>query len=102
MKESDLDGIVVGVPVKDTIKVVDLDGKIIKTPNRATLFAAQTPQVFRSELLRKAYEVAKQENFIGTDDSSLVERLGGNIEFMLGSYENIKITTPEDLVFLEV
>jgi 2-C-methyl-D-erythritol 4-phosphate cytidylyltransferase len=102
MKEQGLDGIVVGVPVKDTIKVVDLDGKIIKTPNRVTLFAAQTPQVFRSEILKKAYEVAKQENFVGTDDSSLVERLGGNIEFMLGSYENIKITTPEDLVFLEV
>jgi 2-C-methyl-D-erythritol 4-phosphate cytidylyltransferase len=97
MSELKLDGIVIGVPVKDTIKVVDKEGKIIKTPNRATLFAAQTPQVFRSEILRNAYKIAQEDKFMGTDDSSLVERLGGNIEFLMGSYKNIKITTPEDL-----
>jgi 2-C-methyl-D-erythritol 4-phosphate cytidylyltransferase len=101
MSESQLDGIVIGVPVKDTIKIIDKNRKILETPNRATLFAAQTPQIFRSEILRTAYEMAKEEDFLGTDDSSLVERLGGNIEFIVGSYENIKITTPEDLLFFQ-
>ena len=101
MSESQLDGIVIGVPVKDTIKIVDENGKIIETPNRATLFAAQTPQIFRSEILRESYEKAKKEKFLGTDDSSLVERLGGNIEFLVGSYKNIKITTTEDLIFFQ-
>ena len=101
MEEPKLDGIVVGVPVKDTIKIINTDGKIVKTPNRADLFAAQTPQIFRGEILRRSYEKARKDGFIGTDDSSLVERLGGNIETLMGSYENIKITTPEDLLFFK-
>lgn len=98
IKKKNLDGVVVGVPVKDTIKVVDSKGNIINTPKRDLLFAAQTPQVFRGEILHRSYEVAKTQNFLGTDDSSLVEKLGGNIEILNGSYENIKITTPEDLL----
>ena len=95
------DGVVVGVPVKDTIKQINLiTNEIVDTPNRATLLAAQTPQVFKYEILRKAYDMAKKELFVGTDDSSLVERIGGKVGLVLGSYKNIKITTPEDLKFL--
>jgi 2-C-methyl-D-erythritol 4-phosphate cytidylyltransferase len=98
MEETELDGIVVGVPVKDTIKVVDSDGQIVKTPKRDLLFAAQTPQVFRGEILHRSYEEAEKQKFLGTDDSSLVEKAGGRVGTLLGSYENIKITTPEDLL----
>ena len=97
MEKTDLDGIVVGVPVKDTIKVVDSGGKIVKTPRRELLFAAQTPQVFKGEILHRSYETARKQKFLGTDDSSLVEKAGGCVEVLAGSYENIKITTPEDL-----
>ena len=97
MEETNLDGIVVGVPVKDTIKVVNSDGEIVETPKRDLLFAAQTPQVFRGKILHKSYEMAKKQNFLGTDDSSLVEKAGGIVGTILGSYENIKITTSEDL-----
>ena len=100
-ENKDLDGVVVGVPVKDTIKILDPSGKIIETPNRATLFAAQTPQIFKREILLKSYEDAKENNYLGTDDSSLVERIGGRVEMVMGSYNNIKITTPEDLIFLK-
>lgn len=98
MKEIDLDGVVVGVPVKDTIKVVDSKGQIVVTPKRDCLFAAQTPQVFRGEILHRSYEQARKQKFLGTDDSSLVEKLGGCVGTLAGSYENIKITTPEDLL----
>lgn len=96
-----IDGVVVGVPVKDTIKIIDRGGNIIATPDRNLLMAAQTPQIFRGHILREAYERAFLDNFLGTDDSSLVERLEKQITFLKGSYENIKITTPEDLKFLE-
>ena len=98
MEETDLDGIVVGVPVKDTIKVVDSEGKIVNTPKRDLLFAAQTPQVFRGEILHRSYEQARNQKFLGTDDSSLVEKAGGCVGVLVGSYANIKITTPEDLL----
>ncbi|UUV19241.1 2-C-methyl-D-erythritol 4-phosphate cytidylyltransferase [Fusobacteria bacterium ZRK30] len=98
MKETNLDGIVVGVPVKDTIKVVNSKGEVVETPKRDQLFAAQTPQVFRGEILHSSYEQAKKQKFLGTDDSSLVEKAGGSVGIILGSYENIKITTPEDLL----
>ncbi len=95
-----LDGVVVGVPVKDTIKVVDEDGIIQSTPVRSTLVAAQTPQVFKGEILVKAYEKAAEERWLGTDDSSLVEYIGGRVKIVEGSYGNIKITTVEDLKHL--
>lgn len=97
-KETGLDGVVVGVPVKDTIKVVNSKGEIVETPKRDQLFAAQTPQVFRGEVLHRSYEDARNQKFLGTDDSSLVEKAGGSVGTILGSYENIKITTPEDLL----
>lgn len=98
---SHIDGVVAGVPVKDTIKVVNEEGIIISTPVRSTLVAAQTPQVFRGKILIEAYEKAKEENFFGTDDSSLVEKYGGKVKISLGDYGNIKITTIEDISFLK-
>lgn len=95
------DGVVIGVPVKDTIKMIDEKGYILSTPKRANLIAAQTPQVFRGKILKEAYEKAKEENFVGTDDSSLVERYDGKVKILTGDYGNIKITTVEDLSFLK-
>jgi len=92
---------VIGVPVKDTIKVVDENNKVHHTPNRALLWAAQTPQCFKTELLKKGYEYANFEGIIATDDSSLVEKYGHPVMMIMGSYDNIKITTPEDLIIAE-
>ena len=87
---------VLGVFVKDTIKVVK-DGKIVKTLKRAELFAAQTPQCYKAEVLKKA--LTKYGNkILATDESQLVEKLGIKAAAIVGSYENIKITTPEDLI----
>ncbi|WP_091663786.1 2-C-methyl-D-erythritol 4-phosphate cytidylyltransferase [Alteribacillus iranensis] len=87
---------VLGVPVKDTIKTVS-DGMIQQTLDRNTLWAIQTPQAFHYDMLVKAYEEANNTSFYGTDDASLVERLGSRIHITEGSYDNIKITTPEDI-----
>ncbi|MDD4600910.1 Bifunctional enzyme IspD/IspF [bioreactor metagenome] len=91
----------VAVPVKDTIKTVDAEGFIIDTPPRDTLWAIQTPQAFNTSLLRQAYTSAAQEGYLGTDDASLVERLGVKVKIVSGSYNNLKITTPEDLLLAE-
>lgn len=99
-KEIDLAGVVVGVPVKDTIKVVGIDGEILATPNRSGLIAVHTPQTFKGDILKKAYEQAEEDGFLGTDDSSLVERLNLKVKILIGDYDNIKITTQEDLRFL--
>lgn len=88
---------IVAVPVKDTIKVADSGGFVASTPVRSELWAVQTPQGFERELLIRAYRKAREDNFLGTDDSSLVERLGIPVKIVTGDYENIKITTPEDL-----
>lgn len=92
---------VIGVPVKDTIKVIDEEENIHHTPKRSMLWAAQTPQCFWKRLLQKGYEYAIDEGIIGTDDSSLVEKAGYNVKMIMGNYDNIKITTPEDLVIAE-
>jgi len=85
------------VPVKDTIKVVK-DGIALETPDRSTLYAAQTPQAFRTDLILSCMRQAFKEGFIGTDDASLVEKYGNvPVRVVEGSYANIKITTPEDL-----
>lgn len=96
----DTGGALVAVPVKDTIKTV-LDNIITGTPDRSNLWQAQTPQTFRFDLILKAHVQAEQDSFLGTDDCSLVERTGGNIKIIQGSYRNIKITTPEDMVLAE-
>ena len=89
--------IVVGVPVKDTIKVIDSNNNIVDTPNRSVLWAVQTPQTFNYNILLNAYEDAFESGFYGTDDAMLVERIGHKVKMVEGSYNNIKITTKEDL-----
>ena len=85
------------VPVKDTIKVVR-DGRVESTPDRALLRPVQTPQVFDAQLLRAALQSAQTLGAEITDDCSAVERLGKEVYLTEGSYENIKITTPEDML----
>jgi 2-C-methyl-D-erythritol 4-phosphate cytidylyltransferase len=86
------------VPVKDTVKVVSQERRVQATPPRESLWAVQTPQVFRAELLREAH--LRCSDYV-TDDAALVERLGREVLVFMGSYENIKVTTPEDLLFVE-
>jgi 2-C-methyl-D-erythritol 4-phosphate cytidylyltransferase len=88
---------VVGVPVKDTIKQVQ-GSRITGTPDRRLLWQAQTPQAFRFGQILRAHEQAVEDGFCGSDDASLVERLGLPVSIVEGSYRNIKITTPEDLL----
>lgn len=94
-------GAIAAVPSKDTIKVIDADGFVKHTPPRSELISVQTPQGFRREILLRAYAQATTDNFLGTDDSSLVERLGTRIKIVAGGYDNIKVTTPEDLSIAE-
>jgi 2-C-methyl-D-erythritol 4-phosphate cytidylyltransferase len=95
------ESIAVGVPIKDTIKQVDANKIVLRTLDRSKLWAIQTPQVFPVKILRRAYEVSSKNKMYGTDDASLVERAGGTVRIIMGSYENIKITTPEDLIVAE-
>ena len=88
------------VPVKDTIKKVTHD-TVVETVERSHLQAVQTPQGFHVSVLLEAHESAKQAGFLGTDDASLVERLPKEVGVVEGSYHNIKVTTPEDLVIAE-
>jgi len=89
--------VVVGVPVKDTIKVINEEYDIVGTPDRSKLWAVQTPQTFNYDILLKSYEDAFKNDFYGTDDAMLVERIGYKVKMIEGSYNNIKITTQEDL-----
>lgn len=84
------------VPVKDTVKVVQ-GGLVKETPDRSTLCAVQTPQVFDVELLRGALQKAKEDEALVTDDCSAVERLGMSVKMVEGDERNIKVTTPMDL-----
>ncbi|WP_305042189.1 2-C-methyl-D-erythritol 4-phosphate cytidylyltransferase [Geoalkalibacter sp.] len=97
---AEVGGCVVGVPVKDTVKEV-VDGRVVNTPERARLWLAQTPQAFPAPVVRAAHEQALADGFRGTDDASLVERLGLPLAMLEGSYRNIKITTPEDLLLAQ-
>jgi 2-C-methyl-D-erythritol 4-phosphate cytidylyltransferase len=96
----EFDGALVAVPAKDTVKMVE-DGVIVDTPPRERIWLAQTPQTFRYGVIRAAHEVADAERFLGTDDASLVERLGRQVHVVSGDYRNIKLTTPEDLMLAE-
>jgi 2-C-methyl-D-erythritol 4-phosphate cytidylyltransferase len=93
--------VAVGVPLKDTIKEVDSKGIVRHTLERSRLWAIQTPQAFPVKLLRKAYDESYKNKVYGTDDATLVERSGTAVRVLMGSYENIKITTPEDLILAE-
>ncbi|MFC1658212.1 2-C-methyl-D-erythritol 4-phosphate cytidylyltransferase [Candidatus Omnitrophota bacterium] len=86
-----------GLPVKSTIKELSAGGRVRRTLARERLYEIQTPQVFQRELIIKAYK--KFSHYAAADDASLVERLGVKVSVVAGSYSNIKITTPEDLIF---
>ncbi|MBM2825930.1 MAG: 2-C-methyl-D-erythritol 4-phosphate cytidylyltransferase [Dehalococcoidales bacterium] len=90
---------IAAVPVTDTIKLAGDDQMVQGTPPRHNLWAVQTPQVFRFDIINEAYRQAKYEV---TDDATLVERLGKKVKLYMGSYDNIKITNPADLIISEV
>ncbi len=93
---------VVAVPVKDTIKLVGDGGIVTRSLPREQLWAAQTPQTFATEVLRKAFDAAEAEGFVATDEAMLVEWAGtAHVAVVEGSYENVKITTAEDLLVAE-
>lgn len=94
-------GVLPMLPLKDTIKRVR-EGIIDCTLDRSVLFAAQTPQVFPFGAIRQAHRRARQEDFLGTDDASLIEWMGGKVVMVEGKATNIKITTPDDLVLMRV
>ena len=89
------------IPVTDTVKVADESGIVRATPDRATLFAVQTPQVFRAEILRAALQSAVTCGANVTDDCAAVERLGKQVQLVSGDSENIKITRPIDIAVAE-
>ena len=95
----DCDGVIVGHPAVDTLKIVE-DGVIMGTPDRRVFWDAQTPQVFRTGIYRRAHASALSDGFVGTDDSSLIERLGGKVLVVEGKRNNIKLTVPEDYMML--
>lgn len=94
--------VVAAVPVKDTIKIGDTKGMVQTTLDRSRLWAVQTPQAYQYDILKQALAEAKTMHAYGTDDASLVERIGKPVKIITGSYENIKITTPEDLLLGEL
>ncbi|MBQ9228515.1 MAG: 2-C-methyl-D-erythritol 4-phosphate cytidylyltransferase [Eubacterium sp.] len=91
----------VGVPVKDTIKVLDSKGFVRMTPDRSRLFAVQTPQVFNFEIYQEAMRRVEKSGADYTDDCQLIEAAGGKVKMVTGDYSNIKITTPEDIALAE-
>ena len=94
--------VTVGVPVKDTVKSINRHGIVVKTLNRKALWLTQTPQAFERDVIKKAYEAAYRNNYYGTDDASLVERIGVKVMMIRGSYDNIKITTQDDIMLAEI
>lgn len=89
-----------GVPAKDTVKIIDDDKYVKETPERKFVYQIQTPQVFKKELIKKAHEV--KSSIEATDDCMLAEAIGIKVKVIDGSYENIKLTTPEDMLFAEM
>ena len=89
--------VTVGVPIRDTVKAVDAAGGVVKTVSREGLWLTQTPQAFRREVILAAYARAEADGFYGTDDASLVERMGIPVRMIRGDVDNIKVTMPEDL-----
>ena len=90
------EAIVCGQPAIDTLKIVDGDN-IVETPPRELYWAAQTPQIFSVDAMKRAHAAAIAEGFIGTDDSLLVERMGGRVRCVQSPRDNLKVTVPEDL-----
>lgn len=98
--DPDADGLVVGAPAVDTLKIV-LGDTVVKTPDRSRYWAVQTPQIFPLDTLTAAYVAADADGFLATDDASLVEHAGGKVIVFTGPRDNIKVTVAEDLFFLE-
>ena len=92
---------IAAVPCKDTVKACSEDGIVTETLDRSRLRLVQTPQCFHHGLIMSAYEKAQREGFVATDDAALVERTGASVHVVMGSYENIKVTTPEDVLICE-
>ncbi len=102
MRETDAySAVIMGIQLKDTVKRVDLSGRVLETPPRECLRAVQTPQIFDRRILEEAHQKAKVAGFYGTDDAALLEWLGYPVQIVEGSPENIKVTTPEDLWLAE-
>ncbi|MFK2826818.1 2-C-methyl-D-erythritol 4-phosphate cytidylyltransferase [Bacillus sp. B190/17] len=99
-KAKDGGAAIAAVPVKDTIKRVE-GGTVIETVERSSLWSVQTPQAFRVPLILQAHEQAQKDDYVGTDEASLVEKIHVRVQIVEGDYDNIKLTTPEDLVFAE-
>lgn len=93
---------IVAIPVKDSIKKVSADNLITDTPKRADLWQAQTPQIFKVELIRDAYKFARDQGCVGTDDASIVEYFGEAVGIVEGDRQNFKITYPLDLKLAEL
>lgn len=87
------------VRVKDTVKIADDEGFVESTPERDKLWAVQTPQTFKYKLIMEAYRMSIEEGLTATDDCMMAESAGFRVKLVEGSYENIKITTPEDMLF---
>jgi 2-C-methyl-D-erythritol 4-phosphate cytidylyltransferase len=98
--DDDVVGAVVGHPSYDTLKLVE-GRTILETPERSRFWAVQTPQAFQKRVLAEAHRAASEQGFIGTDDASLVERLGGRVVVVEGPRDNIKVTVSEDLSYVE-
>lgn len=90
-----------GVPVKDTLKLINKDGFIESTPNRENMVSVQTPQVFKKEMYLHAVKLAQEQGLDYTDDCQLLEAANQQVYITRGSYENIKVTTPEDIDIAE-
>ncbi len=92
---------IAAVQPKDTMKLAT-DGVVEKTVDRENLWVVQTPQAFQYDVLKEASELANHDGFLGTDESMLVERLGHPVQIVESTYENVKMTTQEDLAFGEI
>ncbi len=99
--DAELDGVVVGHPAFDTVKTAAPSGRVIETPDRAGLWIAQTPQVFRAGALIRAYARAAVEGWEATDDAGFVERAGGSVAMLEGPRWNIKVTVGQDIEVVE-
>jgi 2-C-methyl-D-erythritol 4-phosphate cytidylyltransferase len=100
-KATETDAAIAAVPCKDTIKRCTEDGIVVETLDRSAIWLVQTPQCFRFDLLVSAHEKARHNNFSATDDAALVESVPARVHVVQGSYDNIKITTPEDILVCE-
>jgi 2-C-methyl-D-erythritol 4-phosphate cytidylyltransferase len=95
-------GAIAAIPATDTIKISTPEHNIERTVPRENIWLAQTPQAFKYDIIREALEEASREKYLGTDEAELVERLGKEVVIVLGSRENLKITTPEDIKHAEL